>query len=294
MKTRIVKGSITTITEKNHNMFVENSMLFSANGTIDEVGINSGVSYGEPEECEIISIEHIQIGKARRDPGYNFDGTKAEDMYYGDKPERSNSILLDPVFKLNDATLEKYLNQLMRSLSVGEMETVALEMAQHFSRGTGGTYKNEIINRKIASNNAFIEYNNTFIEELKTELEKVNFNPNQMPILSMNLLNFSSFWDKVSGLGITIHQVWSVKADLKNYKYNSCTKVWSCELLYTFYDHFGLDWDDIQKHGSDRIPQYHTGDFFKAWYILQHYRSAKPFITEFSKSVYIMIDTNNP
>ncbi len=42
------------------------------------------------------------------------------------------------------------------------------------------------------------------------------------------------------------------------------TKAWIATLVYTLYDHFGLDWDDIIKHGSDRIPQYHTGDFFKA------------------------------
>ncbi len=52
-------------------------------------------------------------------------------------------------------------------------------------------------------------------------------------------------------------------------------------------NHFGLDWEDIEKHGNDRIPQHRTGDFFKAWYILQHYRNAKPFITEMTRSIYI-------
>ena len=103
----------------------------------------------------------------------------------------------------------------------------------------------------------------------------------------MNLLNFSSFWDKIGGLGITVHQVWSSKAELKNYRIDSAGQHWMCTLKYTFYDHFGLDWEDIEKHGSDRIPLYHTGDQFKAWFILQHYRSAKPFITEISRNVFL-------
>jgi len=49
-------------------------------------------------------------------------------------------------------------------------------------------------------------------------------------------------------------------------------------------DDFGLDWDDILQHGNDHLPPtaswYTTGDRFKAWYILQHYRSAKPFFVE--------------
>ncbi len=241
------------------------------------------------EECDkgIIKINSIVVGKAKRDPGYNFDGTRAEDMYYADEPERSASIKKDPMFLESDAILGACLDQLMTSLSIGDMETVALEMSSRFQKGTGGMYTSEILDKKIANHSQFVNYHYTFLEKLKQELQKVSFDPNKMDIIPMSLLHFSSFWDKVSGLGITVHQVWSVKAELKDYKYNKCTQRWSSKLLYTFYDHFGLDWDDIVKHGEDRVPQYHTGDFFKAWYILQHYRSAKPFITKIEREVMI-------
>lgn len=62
---------------------------------------------------------------------------------------------------------------------------------------------------------------------------------------------------------------------------------WNATLKYTFYDHFGLDWEDIKKHGDGIFPKYHTGDEFKAWYILQHYRTAKPFVTEMNRSVFL-------
>jgi len=89
------------------------------------------------------------------------------------------------------------------------------------------------------------------------------------------------------GLGITVNQVWSAKAELADYVLDSATRTWMGNLVYTLYDHFGLDWPDIVKHGERHTPQYYTGDFFKAWYILQHYRSAKPFITEMKKKIFI-------
>lgn len=66
-----------------------------------------------------------------------------------------------------------------------------------------------------------------------------------------------------------------------------CNGFWGFDLVYTFYDHFSLDWEDVVKNGGRRLPQYHTGDFFKAWYVLQHYRNAKPFITEMQCTMFV-------
>ncbi|KUJ50308.1 DUF3289 family protein [Chryseobacterium sp. JAH] len=241
------------------------------------------------EDCKegVIKVSYKLIGKAKREPGFKYDGSKAEDMFFADSPAASASIKNDPVFKLSDATLGKYLDQLMESLSIGDMETVALEMSERFKNGTGGTYKSETLNKEIANNPAFTKYHNDFLSKIKDQLKKNSYDLNSVSQMPMDLLHFSSFWDKVSGLGITVHQVWSVKSEISDYSYNKCTKMWNGKLKYTFYDHFGLDWDDVVKHGGDRIPQYHTGDFFKAWYILQHYRSAKPFITEMERTVYL-------
>ncbi len=261
----------------------------------DEVrfhGKDGGKKFGdfkdEKENKEkVIKVAHKLIGKAKRDPGYNFDKTPAEDMFYGDSPDKSKSIKDDEVFGYSNEKLGTYLDYLMTSLSIGDMEIVALEMADRFKRGTGGTYKSSILDSKIENNPATLEFHDNFLRTFKNELIMAKYDPNKINLISMQLLNFSSLKDKVTGLGITIHQVWSVKAEIKDYVYQEATGKWDCELLYTFYDHYGLDWDDIVKHGGDKIPQYHTGDFFKAWYILQHYRIAKPFITEMTKKVKI-------
>ncbi len=282
-------GGKITILSKNFTETSGSNTMWATNGNI-EIAAERHVSFQSAEKVQYaeytapktktISVANKVIGKAKRDPGFNFDGTKAEDMEAGDKPSKSAAIIKDKVFAYSDETLKAYLRQLMTSLSIGDMQTISVEMEEKFCAGGGGTYCSDILNKEVVKNSATEAYNTSFINDFRAALKVAAYDPNAMPLISMKLLNFSSFWDKVSGLGITIHQVWSAKAELKNYLYNEAKKTWKGEIHYTFYDHFGLDWEDILKHGGDMIPQYHTGDFFKAWYILQHYRSAKPFITE--------------
>ncbi len=282
-------GGKITILSKNFTETSGSNTMWATNGNI-ELAAERHVSFQSAEKVQYakytapktttITVANKLIGKAKRDPGFNFDGTKAEDMEAGDKPAKSAAIMKDEVFGYSDGTLNAYLKQLMTSLSVGDMQTVAVEMQEKFCAGSGGTYSSDILNKEVVKNAATEAYNTSFVNDFRAALKSAAYDPNAMSLISMKLLNFSSFWDKVTGLGITIHQVWSAKAELKNYVYTQAKKTWSGEIHYTFYDHFGLDWEDILKHGGDMIPQYHTGDFFKAWYILQHYRSAKPFITE--------------
>ena len=228
----------------------------------------------------------IVIGRARRDPGKNFDGTPAEDMQYGDMPAKSAEIKKDPMFKKTDASLYSYMHDLMTSLSTGDMETVAISMLDKFMFANKGNYKSKILNTKVGDNTAFIKYHNVFLKEIPSIIgAQVLHTPHNVIPISMNLLHFSSYMDKITGLGITIHQVWSAKAELLYFRVDDSGNEWRATLQYTFYDHFGLDWEDIKKHGNDIFPKYHTGNSFKAWYILQHYRTAKPFITEITTSV---------
>lgn len=50
MRQRIVNGTITTITENDHNFYaLESNLSFSANNIIEEIGNENGVSYGNPD-----------------------------------------------------------------------------------------------------------------------------------------------------------------------------------------------------------------------------------------------------
>lgn len=229
--------------------------------------------------------QRVLVGKAERAPGFNFDGTPAEDMQAGDKPPSSSSLMKDDIFSETDAELQERLRDLVTSLSTGAMEAVALRMVEHFIGGTGKGFTDTTLDDEVRRNPAFIEYHRRFSKGLGTALAACDYDLNRIKPVSMERLNFSSLSDKIGGLGITIHQVWSTLAEVSAFRIDRGTRRWSCQLHYTLYDHFGLDWADIQKHGDAHIPRPGTGNGFKAWYILQHYRTAKPFITEIKVSL---------
>lgn len=241
------------------------------------------------------------VGASQRKPGLTIKGRIAEDMIAGDSPVQSTLIRNDPMFQKSDSELNAFMIVLMKSLSTGAMRTVALEMQKQFADGIGGTYSNKkILDTIVRGNPAFDVFHRQFLEKLIPVISRKikSYDPSANapfssppllafnPPLTMNLLNFSSIWDKMSGLGITVHQVWSVKAELYNLKIRH--GYWVGQLEYTFYDHFGLDWPDVLKTQNTLLPHnLVAGDGFKAWYILQHYRSAKPFITEMTCRVTI-------
>ncbi len=260
----------------NHPLIDQGTLCRQLSTAPNMIGMSS--TTGEQVRFE----RRIQVGEAKRRPGFNFDGSPAEDMMSGDRPATSTAITRDAVFSEANAELETRMEGLLTSLSTGSMQTVALEMLQRFVSGSGETYESETLNSQVRKNPAFLDYHRSFGGDLASALGACNYDPNQIKQLPMKLLNFSSFSDKIGGLGITIHQVWSARAEISNFSLHCGTRIWSCNVHYTLYDHFGLDWADIRKHGDDHIPLPSTGNGFKAWYILQHYRSAKPFLTRIS------------
>ena len=46
---------------------------------------------------------------------------------------------------------------------------------------------------------------------------------------------------------------------------------YNIKLEYIYWDHFGLDYPDIQKYNKD---------IFFAWFVLQHFKGYQPFITK--------------
>ena len=53
---------------------------------------------------------------------------------------------------------------------------------------------------------------------------------------------------------------------VKRQSAGTCRNKFSCKLIFDFYDHFGLDSNDLESF--DRYPGLRTG--FQGWYILQH------------------------
>ncbi len=231
----------------------------------------------------------LLVGKPPRDPGKNEDGSTYEDMLSDDAPPQSASIKSDLIFNAPDAKLEELGKALMNSVSTGELNTVALACWDRFCKGTGGTFTSAALDKEVRDNDATREFVKDFEGKLRkavldNKCDLTNFTP-----LPIGRYAFNSLVDKATGLGIIIHDWWSIKAELKDYTatWDNVTQTGAFygTLVYTMTDDFGLDWNDIVQHGNDNIPPttdfFKTGHRFKAWYVLQHYRkNHKPFFVE--------------
>jgi hypothetical protein len=114
---------------------------------------------------------------------------------------------------------------------------------------------------------------NEYIDRNKGNVEPLEITDDSNGLLYAQLVTDKvdnpRFSDKISGLGITIHDVWAYEVFITDYKTNGNN--FSMKLKYIYWDHFGLDFPDIINYDND---------IFYSWFILQHFRGFKPFITK--------------
>uniref|UniRef100_UPI003593DAF7 DUF3289 family protein n=1 Tax=Salmonella enterica TaxID=28901 RepID=UPI003593DAF7 len=118
---------------------------------------------------------------------------------------------------------------------------------------------------------AIIEY----LSKNKGRFENLNITDGSTGILYQYLLDHDvrapKFNDKLSGLGITIHDVWAYQVFITDFAINGNN--FTAKLEFIYWDHFGLDYPDIVNY--DR-------DIFYSWFVLQHFKNYQPFITKIS------------
>ena len=81
--------------------------------------------------------------------------------------------------------------------------------------------------------------------------------------------------DKRGGLTIATNDIWAYEVSLVEYKRTG--SAYGGKYKVVLWDHFGLDLPDME-HGFNVIPS--VGEAFVTWFILQHLRGYKPFITK--------------
>ncbi|WPV64794.1 DUF3289 family protein [Chitinophaga sp. LS1] len=82
---------------------------------------------------------------------------------------------------------------------------------------------------------------------------------------------YSRDYNLVKGLTIAVNDVWSYKVTLLSFKQTGDT--YKARYEVQLWDHFGLDLPDMEKF-------YSWGAGFRAWFLLQHLRGYKPFLTK--------------
>jgi hypothetical protein len=171
----------------------------------------------------------------------------------------------------------------------------------------------DVSNEPIA--NAVFEHKETktFLNTVNEKVEMAIKN-SKGNIDSIKIINdikgpvYNNWCDQFCGLKIAIHDTWGHRVTITDYNvYCNVYCVgydtgYSGKLTVTIFDHFGLDYNDINVFGtkellSQSVPnlptQYFTrrredelerlAEGFRAWFILQHYRGYRPCVNIMEK-----------
>lgn len=108
-----------------------------------------------------------------------------------------------------------------------------------------------------------------FITEVKRELHR------------SSLTKFNGFFDRVNGLGISVHDIYAQRISL--HRIDIFENSWAAKITFEAEDHFGLDKKDITNYFYRRFR------FFRIWFVLQRYYQFgyKPFLHRFSTIITI-------
>lgn len=178
----------------------------------------------------------------------------------------------------------------------GELEGNLNRMIAQFRRNQGGIYEDEILTEKIVQHPNTTEYcqkvEDYIAEKLKTKFSKLEdvedkesyflINEDYQSIkkkrdkeFSKPSYSYDNPIEATKGLTIALNDIWSAEVILKEVTLNEDD--YTVKYQVTLWDHFGLDLPDMEKK-FNIIPS--LGEVFVCWFILQHLRGFKPFITK--------------
>lgn len=182
--------------------------------------------------------------------------------------------------KKSDQDLFEIFSNDIEYYSIGAIEDIAKMMVAKMQKNEGGEFTNislteAVINHSSSKNFIGAIKNNIqkYLIEHKGNVKSLEIKDDSKGVLYDMLVedNISSpkFGDKFSGLGITINDVWAYQVYITEYTVKG--NFYNIKLEYIYWDHFGLDYPDIQKYNKD---------IFFAWFVLQHFKGYQPFITK--------------
>ena len=238
---------------------------------------------------------NVELEKKKKD---TFPLIKPSDE---DIKKRSNSFAEDrmenikPFLKKTDKELFDIFRNDIKSYSMGDLEDVAIDMVNKMQANKGGEYSHKNINYASKNHHSFVDFANElefyFADEISKGKKLENFvTTMETPVKNhffYNILKkegikrpqFSDYYDALHGLKILTNDIWAYEVRVLEYYKNS--NILSIDLQYNLYDHFGLDYPDIQKFDQE---------IFYAWFVLQHFRGYKPLLTNIEiKRTYRMI-----
>ena len=225
----------------------------------------------------------ILFARSMKRPGKTLTGETAEDMLCADKtPEEVRRMhrLFGLQLKASDKELfaDMYMLASMGSLSGGGELLTAL--IGHFKDSTGTPFSNAYMDQKLKEHPSFHTFvyqkDKGVLDNLKKQLKKVLGNIKRVKLLQeceirSDRTKFNTLKDKLNGMTLAVDDTSAYEVYVDDYKLTA-PNTFSCNLRIIVYDNYGLDAEDVAKYG--------TIAGFRAWYVLQHVRGYKPFLTK--------------
>lgn len=225
----------------------------------------------------------ILFARSMKRPGKTLTGETAEDMLCADKtPEEVRRMhrLFGLQLKASDKELfaDMYMLASMGSLSGGGELLTAL--IGHFKDSTGTPFSNAYMDQKLKEHPSFHTFvyqkGEGVLDNLIKQLRKILGNINKIYILQKGEIisdrtKFNTLKDKLNGMTLAVDDTPAYEVYVDDYKLTA-PNTFNCNLRIIVYDNYGLDAADIAKYG--------TIAGFRAWYVLQHVRGYKPFLTK--------------
>lgn len=186
----------------------------------------------------------------------------------------------------------------------GKLQENLERMIAKFRRNEGGIYEDEVLTRGVLGRDETADYclkvEDYIAEQMKKNFSKLEDVEDKEPYFLVGKSyennkgkrkDLGKTFDKptysytplylapikaTDGLTISLNDIWGTEVILKELNFTD-SKNYYAKYNVTLWDHFGLDIPDMEKI-FNIIPS--VGETFVCWFILQHLRGYKPFLTK--------------
>ena len=242
--------------------------IFPCNYPLVKEKIISDVEIINMYSVEDTPSDGIYIGGSKRNPA------NTEDLEYSFENE--------PKIYFNDSknwVPSQDLFDLMKVLFKGvticddELAACGSDFIKHFKESSGQMFYHKTLSKKVCNSPQMRNYIRDFGFELGKKIKSdTKINTVTEVKMGTNHPVFSSLFDQYNGLKIHVNDTEETKVWIQKLYYSPENSYWVADIYFEVYDHFGMDKNDAITYQSKFLG-------FAAWWILQHQRNYKPFVT---------------
>jgi hypothetical protein len=187
----------------------------------------------------------------------------------------------------NDDALFLDFRVMVETMARGDLNDNIKAMINKFQKNEGGVYENAKLTAAAQANPSTQRFCTGIEDEMAERIKKAGGELITMEDKKVYAgseagyktshpyghpaFPYSRDYNLIKGLTIAVNDVWSYKVTLLSFKQTGDN--YKARYEVQLWDHFGLDLPDMEKF-------YSWGAGFRAWFLLQHLRGYKPFLTK--------------